>query len=257
MKKSKLFTALLAAAMVVGQAPREASSTPGGSAEFPSADRGMMIFEAYCVGCHGLNGKGDGPMSAALQRDFGVSPADLSGSGPIAKHRTDEQLKNAVQGGGKAVHRTAFMPAWGATLNDAQVGDLVAYLRELQSGSAPEQPSFAEVGEQLELGRVLYGIHCAACHGTYGEGDGPFVKGLTTGEAGVKGLSVPKFTSPDFFRNRTDADIEKVIATGVTHSGLKPASDASWWDKQMRPTEIQSLILYMRSLPVTRRPVKS
>lgn len=215
-----------------------------------------MIFEAYCVGCHGLSGKGDGPMSAALRRDFGVSPADLSGSGPIAKHRTDEQLRDAVKGGGKAVHRTPFMPAWGQTLNNAQVDDLVAYLREMQSGTAPEQPSFAEVGEQLELGRVLYSIHCAACHGPHGEGDGPFVKGLTTGEAGVKGLSVPKFSSPGFFRNRTDADIEKVIAKGTAHSGLKPAAGDTWWDKQMGPEEIQSLILYMRSLPVTRRPVK-
>ena len=250
-KKPKFLVLLAAFLLVAWQAPQVAYSSPGGAGVTPSSDRGMRVFEAYCVGCHGLSGKGDGPMAAPLQRDFGVRPTDLTSENYMAR-KSDEQLKEAVRGGGKAVHRTPYMPAWGSTLKDSQVNDLVAYIRELQSDNYPEQPSFAEVGEELELGRVLYSIQCSACHGPKGEGDGPFVQGLTTGTAGVPGLKPPNLASYRFFRERTDAELEELIASGLHHSGLEPA-ESSWWHRQMRAREMEALILYLRTLPLSRK----
>jgi mono/diheme cytochrome c family protein len=241
--------------LLAWQAPRVAESSPGGSGDFPSSDRGARIFEAYCVGCHGLNGKGDGPMAAPLLRDFGVRPTDLSSKTYLAK-KSDEELKKAVTGGGKAVHRTPYMPAWGSTLKESQVEDLVAYIRELQTDGYPEQPSFAEVGKELELGRVLYSIHCLACHGPKGEGNGPFIQGLTTGEAGIPGLNPPNLAEYRFFREKTDADLEELISRGTHHSGLKSAG-STWWQRQMKPSEMESLIFYLRTLPLNRTEVES
>lgn len=240
--------------LLAGQVPLVASSAPGTS-EFPSSDRGLMVFEAYCVGCHGLNGKGDGPMAAPLLRDFGVRPTDLSAQGYLAK-RSDAELTAAITGGGKAVHRTAYMPAWGATLKPDQVGDLVAYIRELQEGGQPEQPSFANIGKQLELGRVLYSIQCAACHGPQGEGDGPFIEGLTTGEGAVLGVEPPSLAAAGFFRERSDADITTLIQQKPHHSGLKPGQ-SEWWNRQLQPEEVESLIFYLRTLPMNREEARS
>lgn len=255
MKKLRFGFLCLLTLVLAWQAPRVAYSSPGGTSDYPSPDRGMRVFEAYCVGCHGLSGQGDGPMAAPLLRDFGVRPTDLTSKNYMAK-KTEQQLEAAVKGGGKAVHRTSYMPAWGATLKDGQVKDLVAYIRELQRGEYPTQPSFSDVGDKLELGRVLYSVHCAACHGPKGEGDGPFLQGLTTGETGIAGVKPPNLAGFRFFRERTDAQIEELISRGTHHSGLKPG-DSTWWQRQMKTEEVESLILYLRTLPLNRKESKA
>lgn len=252
MKNRRTLLTLLAFLFLAWQAPQQAESSPGGSSAHPSPDRGLKLFEAYCVGCHGLSGQGDGPMAAALKRDFGVRPMDLSGE--YMRSRSEEQIRLAVTGGGKAVHRTAYMPAWGSTLTDRQVGDLVAYIREMHSQGAPEQPPFVEVGEELELGRVLYTVHCLACHGNRGEGDGPFLQGLALGQGGVQGIKAPNLAAYRFFRERTDAQLEDLLSKETHHSGL--TSGSTWWQRQMSPQEFESLIFYLRTLPLNRRDGK-
>lgn len=194
-------------------------------------------------------------MAAPLLRDFGVRPTDLSSTGYLSGKK-DEALKAAISGGGKAVHRTAYMPAWGQTLSEGQMDDLVAYLRELQTPSADAPPSYAKVGKELELGRVLYSTHCAACHGSEGQGDGPFIQGLKTGEAGVQGVNPPNLAGHRFFRNYTDAQLEDLIDRPIHHSGIQ--SDRSgWWQRQLSPDEMESLIFYLRTLPLNRSAIKS
>lgn len=253
MRKYGFFFLCLGLIMFFWQGPQEALSSPGGHKETPNSDRGLKLFEAYCVGCHGLSGRGDGPMAAPLLRDFGVRPSDLTSD--YIKGRSDDEIKMAVTGGGRAVHRTAYMPAWGSTLKENQVNDLLAYVREIQTGGVMEQPGFPEVGEELELGRVLYSIHCMACHGSRGEGDGPFILGMTTGDAGIKGLKPPNLAAYRFFRERSDADLEELISQGSHHSGLEPA-DSNWWQRQMKAQEMEALIFYLRTLPLNRKGAK-
>lgn len=79
-------------------------------------DRGMFIFNTYCSACHGDEGKGDGPMAPRLGRDFQAVPTDLSNPA-WQKSRDDKALKKIIRDGGKAAHRSQFMPAWGAGLS--------------------------------------------------------------------------------------------------------------------------------------------
>lgn len=236
--------------------PPAASSAPGGSPNHPSPDRGMQVFQAYCVACHGTAGTGNGPMASALVRDFGVRPSDLTAPRFLKPKKTDKELSAAVTGGGKAVHRSAFMPAWGQSLTDRQVGDLVAYIRELQSGTAGVEAQIPNVGDRLEVGRVLYSVRCQVCHGQEGKGDGPFILGIRTGELGVKGVDIPDMTSPSFFAETTDKQLSELIQNGAQHAGVGLQS-SSWWDRKLKPDEVEDLILYLRTLPLSDKPKRS
>jgi cytochrome c oxidase cbb3-type subunit 3 len=45
--------------------------------------------------------------------------------------RTNEDLYKAIKEGGAGVGKSNLMPAWGATLKDEQISDVVAYVRSL------------------------------------------------------------------------------------------------------------------------------
>ncbi len=104
----------------------------------PLADtqsRGRGVFHHYCVICHGETGHGDGFNSTNLA----VTPRDFS-SPDFWQKATDARLLLAVSQGGPAVDKSVLMPAWGRTLSDRQVREVVAFLHTLAPGAA-SQPS--------------------------------------------------------------------------------------------------------------------
>ncbi len=123
-------TALAIGAVLLLQARVEPSGTGDvalAAAPDPAAVvRGEALFAANCVACHGARGQGDGPAAAELDR----APADLTAPHALA-HR-DEDLAYWIANGlaGSA------MPAFGDQLDDDQIRDLVAYLRDLQGDAA-------------------------------------------------------------------------------------------------------------------------
>jgi mono/diheme cytochrome c family protein len=128
---------------------------------------GRDSFDRYCAPCHGVGGRGDGPVATELK----TRPADLTrlagrnnGSFPA------ERVSAFVTGTGRSLpaHGTAEMPVWGPTFRafeaDARVGEriknLVAYLGTIQQAtSAPDSQ-----------GAQLFRTHCASCHGPTGTG---------------------------------------------------------------------------------------
>ena len=106
-------------------APRRAGSTDTASAA-PDAARGKLQFENYCVSCHGPRGEGDGPVAASLD----PKPARL-GDRAYMSAKTDDYLFKVIKNGGASVGRSPLMAPWGGTLSDAQIRDVVAYIRSL------------------------------------------------------------------------------------------------------------------------------
>ena len=211
----------------------------------PNPDRGMYVFRAYCVGCHGENGRGDGPMAGKLFQDFAIRPTDLA-SVRFQDTHDDAKLESAIRGGGKSLHKTPYMPAWAGTLTDRQVTDLVAYVRELKPRAVEITAAIVPVGDQLELGRALYTVRCLACHGPEGRGDGPFLEGLTAGGSTIAVL--PDFSNYSTLRERSDNDIEDVLFAGISHSGLLAQAEPGWWDRALEKAEMRALVFYLRSL---------
>ena len=111
----------------------EEAATPDESAapvttvaqEFDAAGAYQMV----CALCHGAAGAGDGAGGAALD----PKPASFTDAAFWAE-RTDEQVAQAISGGGAAIGKSPLMPAWGAMYNEGQVAAMVTYLKTFQSG---------------------------------------------------------------------------------------------------------------------------
>ena len=84
------------------------------------------VFASHCVTCHGKTGKGDGPAAAALF----PKPKDFKDCKRMATI-SDATLFQAIEGGGQSVGLSPLMPAWGGSLTDQQVHELVGYIRGL------------------------------------------------------------------------------------------------------------------------------
>jgi mono/diheme cytochrome c family protein len=89
---------------------------------------GKVKYDMLCAGCHGTEGKGNGPAAGSLN----PKPADLSNADYL-KNLRDKYLYEVIRDGGAKVKKSPLMPAWGGALNDRDIWNLVAYLRSLSS----------------------------------------------------------------------------------------------------------------------------
>lgn len=76
----------------------------------PGADLGKMEFVSNCASCHGVDGKGNGPLGNLLQK----SPPDLT----LLAHNNNgvlpiNRLYEVIDGSGVPSHGTRDMPVWG------------------------------------------------------------------------------------------------------------------------------------------------
>ena len=91
-----------------------------------NADDGKQIYDKNCQACHGPGGKGDGPAGKMLK----PAPGDFA---TAVKGKGDADIAKVIKEGGKAVGKSAVMPAYGTKLSDEQVQLLVKYVKELAS----------------------------------------------------------------------------------------------------------------------------
>lgn len=91
-------------------------------------ERGRQIYRENCTPCHGAGGKGDGVGAQSLP----VRPADHT-NGALMNTRSDGFLRDVIAKGGSAMGLSAFMPAWKGIFKDAEIQDLVEYIRTLAS----------------------------------------------------------------------------------------------------------------------------
>ncbi len=79
--------------------------------------KGERIFTQYCVGCHGVEGKGDGYLL------LGPEPANLTR--PATKTKSDAALLQTIHEG------KPNMPAWKVRLSENESRSVLAYIRTL------------------------------------------------------------------------------------------------------------------------------
>jgi len=123
--RSELAIGTLCFALALGLAPDSARSA--------DAEAGKAAYTTNCISCHGVAGKGDGPVGAALTpppRDLskGEFKFDTDGDG---KPGTDADLKEVIAKGAAAFGGSPLMAPWGH-LGAAEIENLVAYIHTLK-----------------------------------------------------------------------------------------------------------------------------
>lgn len=197
--------------------------TSNASAQHSKAFQGRKLFVTYCYLCHGMSGKGDGPLASKLK----VPPADLTDNTRVGK-RTDAELFGIIQGG-KHTLVTDAMPKWGKVIPGPQIEALVAYVRFLSSSKNPI------IGE-AEIGEHIYAQYCASCHGKTGKGDGIMMS--------IIPIKPADHTNAERMDKMTNEELVGIVTNGKDGGSFMPG-----WKGILSQSEIEAVVSYMRFLP--------
>ena len=101
--------------------------------EATSLAYGRETYKRYCTPCHGAGGDGKGFNAKNLD----PRPANHTDK-QLMSRRTDKDLYDVVDGGGRDTGKSTLMPPWGNTFGGGRIKSLVLYMRKLCSCKGPD-----------------------------------------------------------------------------------------------------------------------
>jgi len=99
----------------------------------PDPAAGAKSYATFCVPCHGAKGDADTEFAKTLK-----PPPTAHSNGAYMNSLSDDYLFRIIKEGGFAVGKAPVMPAWGGSLSDEEIRDVVAFVRTL--AVPPYQP---------------------------------------------------------------------------------------------------------------------
>jgi mono/diheme cytochrome c family protein len=255
-----------------------------GQAEAP-LQRGTYLLNSIvaCGNCH-TQQTPQGPMpgmelagGTRFEEGFGIAIAPNITPDPetgIGKW-TDAQIIAAIREGKRPDGRIIGPPmpiALYRDISDDDVKAIVAYLRAVKPVAnqvakseykVPLPPAYGppvtSVAAPDKTDKVKYGAylagplgHCIECHSTPGANGAPdFVNNLGAGGLqfhGPWGMSVAPNITPTTIGGWSDADIKKVVTTGVRPDGrrIKPPMAVGYY-KNIAAADLDAVVAYVRT----------
>jgi mono/diheme cytochrome c family protein len=160
--------------------------------ERPSLERGRVLFQENCTGCHGSAGAGDGADAARL----GLKPANFTDR-DFMRGETPRDAFNVILLG----RQKGGMPAWGDALSPQQSWDLVGYVWSL-----------SRVQAEVNAGRAVYETRCAGCHGADGD--------PVSSSAGVLDRPSRSLSALVESADHSDTDLFQMVSGGVPNTTM-------------------------------------
>jgi cytochrome c oxidase cbb3-type subunit 2 len=218
-------SALAIGVLLAGSAElRAAAAGPGDPV------RGKLVYERYCLSCHGAEGNGAGEYAewtTPKPRDYRQGTFKWR-STPSGSLPTDEDLEKTLKGG---LYGTA-MPTWFAIGHRSRL-DVISYIKTFSDRWSKEkpQPSItippepANDAASVQRGKALYvKYQCVQCHGEKGQGDGPSAHELKDDWGNP---IVPyNLTEGHIKCGDTATDIYRVFITGLTGTPMPSYADS-------------------------------
>jgi mono/diheme cytochrome c family protein len=94
-----------------------------------SIAQGAQVYARHCVACHGVDGRGEGPLAATLAR---WPPTFVS---QLLARRADGELFWRIRHGMHDDNGRATMPAFSAQLDDGETWAVLDYIKALAAGA--------------------------------------------------------------------------------------------------------------------------
>lgn len=186
--------------------------------EEPNPLMGSHLYRAYCLVCHGIDGKSVGPVA----RNLNLQPADLSSE----QYQVRKVEDLAVIIAGYRRQEASDMPNWGMVLSQTDLLDIAAYLSKIT------QKDLRFRGD-TRRGRAIFKRACVACHGKIGTGEGLL--------AHLFRISMMDFTKSENMQKISDEDLLNMIRDGK--GDYMPS-----WQGILSDGEIADVASYVRML---------
>jgi mono/diheme cytochrome c family protein len=110
-----LLICLIGCVAAVTMSGQTSDQQPPGSPD----EAGAQLYRTYCATCHGLKGRGDGPMAAELRKTIPDLTKYTARNGGVFP---SERLRRIIDGRGVASHGTREMPVWGDAFRSTREG---------------------------------------------------------------------------------------------------------------------------------------
>jgi mono/diheme cytochrome c family protein len=180
--------------------------------------KGVELYAANCIACHGPNGEGSS-LAPALNDPV------------IRTERTADQLSKTIGLGSPGT----VMAGWNQRLSSEEIDALVTLIQrwdEIPPEAIPQPPAqpIIVTEQLLATGQTLYAQTCARCHGTDGQGT-----------RRAPALNVQSF----FDKVTTDQAMIQIVTSGVPGTAM-PA-----WGDRLSVSEIEAIVAYVRSWEAT------
>ena len=132
---------VVSAVLATGMGKAQSNASAPTALKQTSPTNGKQMYVNYCASCHGIDGKGDGPVAQSLK----MPPADLT---LLSKNNNgkfpDRHIFAVLQSGADIPsHGTPEMPVWGPILGELdkanpdmkklRISNLIRYLKSIQA----------------------------------------------------------------------------------------------------------------------------
>ena len=200
--------------------------------------RGKLVYERYCLSCHGAQGDGQGEFAdwtTPKPRDFrqGAFKCRSTSTGSLP---TDADLERTLKNG---LYGTQ-MPQWYPVGPSAR-RDVLAYVKSFSKRWSTESPGAPlpipseppSDSASVERGRALYSqVGCDRCHGERGEGDEPSAHYLKDDWGNP--VTMPNLAEEHFKCGEGAASAYRVLITGMNGTPMpsfrESLKDGEVWD---------------------------
>lgn len=174
---------------------------------------GEKVYDSLCLSCHGVYGRGDGPLAKTLP----AAPRDLLAP-PYQQQITDEALFEIISSGKGA------MPGSGEVLSVDERKAVVAFVRLLTPGYE------------------TYDRYCVGCHGQKGQ---PLRQEIIDLLGQTENWKPPPPLDKEFLRKHSDAQLRK----GVRHMLTLYRAPMPHFAGELKADEVREIVGYLRNLP--------
>jgi mono/diheme cytochrome c family protein len=181
-------------------------------------EKGQQHYDTFCVACHGLYGRGDGPRVARLP----TFPRDLS-TADYQRQVSDAELLRIIAAG------QGSMPGVGGLITTEPMQAITTYVRLLSPGYE------------------LYARFCAICHGVDGHPTALNPEAAWKNKIPPEGAPQVVFDHA-YFQARSAA----VIRHSIGHILQQNRVLMPHFDGGLSEDEVRQILSYLRSLPAER-----